>query len=96
MTGDPLWLQAHAELVDLHLRKSATYGNDRDPLGNFTAISHVTGQPTERYAWERILEKAVRALNMIDAGYALDVKEAGDVAGLALCAEALRRRVKRM
>lgn len=91
--GDSGWLDAHGELRELHFRKSATYGNDQDPLGNFTAIAEATGRPAERYVWERIMEKTVRALNMIDRGLAAQVKEAPDVASLALCAEALRRRV---
>lgn len=90
--GDPLWMDAHRELRALHIRKSATYGRDDDRFRNFTALASVTGEPPERYAIMRIIEKSVRALNMIDAGDADAVKEYADIASLGLCAEALRRR----
>lgn len=90
--GDPNWLAAHAELVALHVRKSATYGTVGEPLLNFVEIGLATGRPPERYVWERLLEKTIRALNMIDAGLENDVVEAMDASSLALCAEALRRR----
>lgn len=92
MTGDPLWIEAHDELRALHLRKSATYGTTADPLANFADIAAVANQQPERYVLERIVEKCSRALHMIDAGKADEVKEYPDVASLALCAEALRRR----
>ena len=90
--GDPHWHAAHRELRDLHIRKSATYGNGDDPLANFSKIAAVANQDSERYALERIVEKAARALHMIDAGRGADVKEYPDIASLALCAEALKRR----
>lgn len=93
--SDPGWMKAHEELVDLHKRKSATYGNKAEPLLNFVEIGLAQGRPPERYVWERILEKAIRALNMIDSDQAGQVKEAMDVSSLALCAEALRRRANR-
>lgn len=92
VSGDMRWLEAHDELGALHLRKSATYGNSSDPLANFAGVAVIANQPPERYVLERIVEKCVRAINMIDAGAADDVKEYPDVASLALCAEALRRR----
>lgn len=90
--GDPHWLAAHRDLVDLHVEKSSTYGVDDDRFSNFTAIAAATGAPPERYVLERIVEKATRALNMIDAGAAMAVKEYPDIASLGLCAEALQRR----
>lgn len=90
--GDPGWLAAHQELRRLHIRKSATYGNQDDALHNFQAVAEATSQPPERYVIERTIEKLTRALNMIDAGTADAVKEYPDCASLMLCAEALRRR----
>lgn len=90
--SDPGWVDAHTELLPLHERKSGTYGTAAEPFLNFVEIGLAQGRVPERYVWERILEKAIRALNMIDAGLADDVKEAPDAASLALCAEALRRR----
>lgn len=90
--GDPLWMEAWGKLGPLHLEKSSTYGTTADPLANFTDVAHLTGQPAERYALMRIVEKASRALHQIDAGDAQAVKEYPDIASLALCCEALRRR----
>jgi hypothetical protein len=90
--GDPAWMDAHRELRELHIRKSATYGRDDDPLRNFTAVAEVTGKPPEYYVALRMVEKLVRTLNMIDAGDGDSVKEWPDLASLALCGEALRRR----
>ena len=92
LNGDPLWMEAHHELRDLHLRKSATYGRDDDRFRNFTAVASLAGGPPERYALLRIIEKATRALNMIDAGDADAVAEYPDIGSLGLCCEALRRR----
>lgn len=90
--SDPLWFEAWEALGELHERKSSTYGSPDDPLRNFTEVGDLTGEPAERYALLRIVEKATRALNMIDAGDADAVKEYPDMASLALCCEALRLR----
>jgi hypothetical protein len=90
--ADRHWLAAHGDLIALHVEKSSTYGADDDRLANFAAVSEATGAPPERYVIERIVEKATRALNMIDSGLALDVREYPDIASLGLCAEALLRR----
>lgn len=90
--GDPGWLDAHRALVELHLRKSSTYGDDTDPFANFTAVAAKTGRAPEYYVAERMVEKLTRALNQMDAGDAAAVKEWPDLAGLALCGESLRRR----
>jgi len=90
--GDPGWLRAHSDLLALHVEKSSTYGTDDNHLANFTKLGEAAGQPPERYAVERLIEKAIRALHMIDAGRRLEVAEYADCASLALCAEALRRR----
>lgn len=92
MSGDPNWIAAHAELLPLHLRKSSTYGNDYDPLANFMMVADFNGDDPEVYVIARIVEKLTRTSNMIRAGRAVEVKEYLDVASLALCAEALRRR----
>lgn len=90
--GDDGWLLAYEQLLDLHIEKSATYGVDSDRLANFTKVAKATGHPAERYVLERIIEKAARALHMIDAGKGVDVSEYPDLASLGLCAEALRKR----
>lgn len=90
--ADPGWLDAHHALLALHLRKSATYGQDSDRLANFTKLGEASDCPPERYAVLRIIEKALRALHQIDAGEAHLVHEYADLASLSLCAEALRKR----
>lgn len=90
--SDPGWIGGWRELKHMHQRKSSTYGDDAEPLANFTKLATLTGAVPERYALERLVEKSVRALHMIDAGDADGVAEYPDIASLALCAEALRRR----
>lgn len=90
--SDAGWLRVHEELAPLHERKSATYGNDDEAFFNFVEIGRAQERVPERYVWERILEKSIRSLNMIDAGLADSVKEGPDVASLGIVAEALRRR----
>lgn len=90
--ADPFWLAAHGRLLELHVEKSSTYGVDDDRFSNFTAVAAATGEPPERYALERIVEKATRALNMIGAGREGEVVEYPDLAALALCCEALQTR----
>jgi hypothetical protein len=90
--GDPGWISAHADLLALHVEKSSTYGTDDDRFANFTKLGEAAGQSPERYAVERLIEKAIRALHMIDAGRSGEVQEYPDIASLALCAEALRAR----
>ena len=90
--GDPGWLMAHGALLELHRDKSSTYGTGADPLANFTAVAAITGDPPELYVALRMIEKLSRAVNQIRAGSPLDVAEWPDLAGLALCGEALRIR----
>ncbi len=90
--GDPRWRKAHAELLDLHIEKSSTYGTSSDPLANFTESAALLGKPPEYAVLVRILDKTARAVHMIDAGRSDAVEEYPDIASLALCAEALRRR----
>jgi hypothetical protein len=85
-------LAAHAELRSLHIEKSSTYGTDEDRLANFTESGLVLGKPPEYAVLVRCLDKLSRAVHMIEAGRADEVKEYPDLASLALCAEALRRR----
>jgi hypothetical protein len=92
VTADPYWLAAHHELRALHVDKSSTYGVRGDRFANFTAVAEATGAVPERYALERIVEKATRALNMIDVGREDDVVEYPDLAALSLCCEAIQRR----
>lgn len=90
--GDPGWLAAHAELRDLHVRKAATYGTDLDALANYTATAEAFGEPDEFTCAVRLSEKLTRAINMLRAGRADEIREWPDIAAIALGAEALRRR----
>jgi hypothetical protein len=95
VSGDPLWLEVHAELGGLHVSKARDYGSDRDQLANYVLTSEAVGEPDEFTCWLRIHEKCVRALNMIRDGRADQCEEGPDVAALAIGAEALRRRRRR-
>ena len=90
--GDFRWKEAHAELLNLHLEKSSTYGTKHDQLANFTQAAEILGKPDEYPVLVRMLDKISRAAHMIEQGKADQVKEWPDLASLALCAEALRRR----
>jgi len=92
MSGDPGWLEVHAELGGLHVAKAKDYGTDEDALANYVQTSGVVGEVDEFTCWVRIHEKCVRALNLIKAGRAEENLEGADVAALAIGAEALRRR----
>lgn len=92
--GDPDWLAAHKDLYDLHLEKSGGYGTDQDPLANFAAVAASTGQPAYLYPLDRIVEKIARIRSLEAQGRIGELGEdLGDIAGLALCASALWRRI---
>lgn len=90
--GDPDFLAALVDIETLHKNKSSTYGTSEDSFANFTDVGRVTGKPPEYYALLRIVEKCSRAVHQIDAGNHDDVKEYPDIAGLALCCEALKQK----
>lgn len=91
--GDPDWLAAHADLLDLHRVKSSGYGTGDDPLANFTAVAGMTGDPPWLYPLRRSVEKLARCESLYRQGrHAELLEEFGDLAGLALCAAALLRR----
>ena len=92
MTGDPGWLEVHAELRNLHEQKSADYGTEEEALANYVLTSEAVGEVDEFTCWLRIHEKCVRAINLIRSGRADENLEAMDVAAMAVAAEALRRR----
>lgn len=92
MTGHPGYLALLTELESLHLTKSGGYGNPADPFANFTAVAHVTGQPAYVYPIHRAVEKLTRCVSLLAQGRDGELgEEFLDVAGLMLCAEALRR-----
>lgn len=94
MSGDRYWLDAHAELVDVHREKSGGYGTGADPLANFTAVAAVTGEPAFLYPCRRAIEKLTRVESLVAQGRFGELEEEfKDVSSLALCAEALRRRM---
>lgn len=90
--GDPGWVEVHAELLELHVQKSSTYGSPADPMANYVETSEKWGDCDEATAARRIDEKMTRARNLILAGRADEVEEWPDIAALALGCEALRRR----
>lgn len=90
--ADPDWVAAWQELHGVHHLKSATYGTDEDALQNFVDVARVAGLPVCLYPALRMVEKLSRASHMIGRGDSRYVEEFMDVASLALCAEALRRR----
>ena len=100
---DTDWIDAHQDLlphiveqwedlIRLHIEKSATYGTDEDALANFTVTAELAEMCWEAPASLRICDKLVRAVNMVKDGCEDDVAEWPDIASLALCCEALRRR----
>ena len=88
----PTIVQVYEELYQLHVEKSGTYGDDEDRLANFTRLADRLEMDWEAIPVIRMGEKQIRVENMIADGLADDVKEYKDIASLALCAEALRRR----
>lgn len=91
--GDPDWLDAHRGLLELHRAKSEGYGSTDDALANFVAVSRVTGEPAFVYPWRRMIEKLARCESLYRQGRFRELgEEHEDLAGLALCAEALLRR----
>lgn len=92
MTGDKTYLSLTEEIRDLHVKKSGGYGTSHDPFANFTAISHLSGQPRYLYPAHRMIEKLTRLLSLHEQGRVDEIgEELLDVASLALCAEAMRR-----
>jgi hypothetical protein len=91
--SDPFWLEAHAELVEVHREKSGGYGTGEDPLANFTGVAAITGEPAWLYPCRRAVEKLTRIESLAAQGRVGELgEEFTDVASLMLCAEALRRR----
>ena len=92
MTGHPGYLAALEELRALHLEKSGSYGTPADPFGNFTAVASLSREARFRYPVERIVEKCARCFSLLEQGRFDELdEEFGDMAGLALCALAMRR-----
>lgn len=92
VSGDPNWLAGWRELELLHRRKSSTYGTEDDALANFVKIGEAKAQDPEVYVLDRMMEKLIRCMHMLQAGDGGKIEEWPDLASLALCAEALRRR----
>jgi hypothetical protein len=92
--GDPHWLDTHAELLDMHFEKSGGYGTGEDPLANFVAVAAANGKSPYMYALDRMTEKIARCRSLEAQGRIDELgEEFPDLAGLSICAEALRRRV---
>jgi hypothetical protein len=95
VVSDPTYLALLEEMRELHIEKSSGYGNASDPLANFAAVSALTGDKTYRYPILRSIEKLSRCMSLLEQGRDDELgEEFKDVAGLMLCAEALRRRPK--
>lgn len=93
--ADADWVATHAELLELHVVKSSTYGDEGDRFRNFTDVAHAKDEFPEEAVLGRIIEKASRSLTMLRSGRRLEVREYGDMGSLALIAEALRRKAER-
>lgn len=89
---DPDWVEAHDNLLDLHIEKSRRYGNNEDRLANLTAVAKADDRHGAHYPVLRIIEKCQRALELIKADEIYDAEEFLDIAGLALCAEVMTKR----
>ena len=90
--GHPEYMRLLDEMRELHKVKSGGYGTGSDPFANFTRIAAVTGRHRFEYPIERMIEKLARAHSLIEQGRTSEVgEEFKDIAGLALCAEAMRR-----
>lgn len=87
------WLRVHAELPHLHRTKVGEYGRPDEPFLNLDIVGAATGRPRAYYMVERIIEKAVRVLHLIDAeAYGDKIgEELRDMAHAAIAAEAARR-----
>ena len=90
--SDPGWMTVHQELVELHQEKSLGYGTSADALSNYVFTASVAEKPAEYVCYLRILEKAVRAINLINSGQSDRCDEGKDIAALGIAAEALKRR----
>ena len=90
--GHPIFLALTDEMKALHQLKSGGYGRDTDAFANFTAVAQITGRQRCEYPVERIIEKVTRFRSLVDQGRWDEVgEELLDIAGLSLCAEAMRR-----
>lgn len=83
------------EMEDLHIKKSAGYGSNQDPLHNFNAVAKGAGLKNYHYPILRCMEKLTRAANLLEAGRDDELEEEfKDVALLMVLAEAMRRQSK--
>ena len=90
--GHPGYVALLDELRALHKTKSAGYGTGDDPMGNFTAVAHLAGQPRYLYPVHRTIEKLTRVLSLHASGRVGELEEEFlDGASLLLCAAAMLR-----
>ena len=90
--GDPTFLGLLEEMVAFHKHKSGGYGTGADPFANFTAVAHISAEARYFYPMLRMIEKLTRAMSLYDQQRYEELgEEFIDIAGLALCAEAMRR-----
>jgi hypothetical protein len=77
----------------VHEEKSGGYGTGDDPLANYVAVGVSNGRAPFMYALDRMTEKITRCQSLYQQGRVAELEEEfKDMASLALCAEALRRR----
>lgn len=89
--SDRHFLQLLDEIKVIHEEKSAAYGTALYPFANFYTVARYGGHHVCEYPLLRIIEKCTRAHNMIKNSREEEIEEFMDIAGLALCAEVLRR-----
>ena len=92
LNGHPDYLDAVAELRNLHLLKSGGYGTPEDRFANFTAVANATGEPRYLYPVLRAVEKLARVMSLHAQGRTGELEEEFmDVASLLICATAVLR-----
>ena len=94
--GDPDFHRALNALRDLHVYKSGSYGTSGpggDPFRNFTDLAIVTQNEADEYPLRRIIEKAIRQVNLLDQERWDELPEDYlDIAGLAIICHVIAKR----
>lgn len=90
--GHPGYLRLLKERIELHLEKSGSYGTDKDPMANFTAVARAKGQPRYVYPVDRVQEKLARVYSLIAQDREEELEqEFSDMSSLLDCATTMLR-----
>ena len=91
--GDPDYRAALDTLWQLHRFKSGSYGSDESPFRNFLDLAVVTQDEPDEYPLRRIVEKAIRQVNLLDQErWEEAVEDYLDIAGLSLICYVIAKR----